>query len=50
MAEFAVEQRFEAVNFVFEEETSDQIIRFGAEVVAAARDILASASSGGAPS
>jgi len=28
------------VNFVLEDETSDQIIRFGAEVVAAARELL----------
>ncbi len=46
VAEFAVEERFDAVNFVFEDETSDQIIRFGAEVVAAAKDALASPSSG----
>ncbi|HEY6790538.1 MAG TPA: LLM class flavin-dependent oxidoreductase [Trebonia sp.] len=50
VAEFAVEERFDAVNFVFEDETSDQIVRFGAEVVAAARDALASASSGDTPS
>ena len=41
VAEFAAEERFDAVNFVFEEETSDQIIRFGAEVVAAAKDARA---------
>jgi alkanesulfonate monooxygenase SsuD/methylene tetrahydromethanopterin reductase-like flavin-dependent oxidoreductase (luciferase family) len=50
VAEFAVEERFDAVNFVFEEETSDQIIRFGTEVVATARDVLASVSSADAPS
>jgi alkanesulfonate monooxygenase SsuD/methylene tetrahydromethanopterin reductase-like flavin-dependent oxidoreductase (luciferase family) len=50
VAEFAVEQRFDAVNFVFEEETSEQILRFGAEVVARARDILGSVPAGGAPS
>jgi hypothetical protein len=38
------------VNFVLEDESSDQIIRFGAEVVAAARETLASASADSAPS
>jgi alkanesulfonate monooxygenase SsuD/methylene tetrahydromethanopterin reductase-like flavin-dependent oxidoreductase (luciferase family) len=46
---FAVEERFDAVNFVFEEETSGQIIRFGAEVVAAARAALTDVADG-APS
>jgi alkanesulfonate monooxygenase SsuD/methylene tetrahydromethanopterin reductase-like flavin-dependent oxidoreductase (luciferase family) len=46
VAEFAVEERFDAVNFVLEDETSDQITRFGAEIVAAAKDALANASSG----
>jgi alkanesulfonate monooxygenase SsuD/methylene tetrahydromethanopterin reductase-like flavin-dependent oxidoreductase (luciferase family) len=41
VAEFALEERFDAVNFIFEDETSDQIIRFGTEVVAAAKDALA---------
>jgi alkanesulfonate monooxygenase SsuD/methylene tetrahydromethanopterin reductase-like flavin-dependent oxidoreductase (luciferase family) len=41
VTEFALEERFDTVNFVLEEETSDQIIRFGSEVVAAARDVLA---------
>ncbi|HTW06761.1 MAG TPA: LLM class flavin-dependent oxidoreductase, partial [Acidimicrobiales bacterium] len=50
VAEFAVEERFDAVNFVFEDETSDQITRFGAEVVAATREVLASVSPGHAPS
>jgi alkanesulfonate monooxygenase SsuD/methylene tetrahydromethanopterin reductase-like flavin-dependent oxidoreductase (luciferase family) len=50
VAEFAVEERFDAVNFVFEDEASDQITRFGAEVVAPAREALASASSGEPPS
>jgi len=50
VAEFAVEERFDAVNFVFEEETSDQIIRFGAEVVAAAREALTDVAGDGAPS
>lgn len=49
VAEFAAEQRFDAVNFVFEDETSDQIVRFGEEVVAAARDTLASVTSRDAP-
>jgi alkanesulfonate monooxygenase SsuD/methylene tetrahydromethanopterin reductase-like flavin-dependent oxidoreductase (luciferase family) len=49
VAEFAVEERFNAVNFVFEEETSDQITRFGAEVVAAAREALTDVADG-APS
>jgi alkanesulfonate monooxygenase SsuD/methylene tetrahydromethanopterin reductase-like flavin-dependent oxidoreductase (luciferase family) len=47
VAEFAVEERFDAVNFVLEDETSDQIIRFGAEVVAAAKDALGGASAAG---
>ena len=46
VAEFAVEERFDAVNFVFVDESSDQIIRVGAEVVAAARDSLTSVPSG----
>lgn len=50
VAEFAVEERFDAVNFVFEEETSDQIIRFGADVVAAAREALTDGTADGAPS
>jgi alkanesulfonate monooxygenase SsuD/methylene tetrahydromethanopterin reductase-like flavin-dependent oxidoreductase (luciferase family) len=50
VAEFAVEERFSAVNFVFEEETSDQIIRFGADVVAAAREALTDGTADGAPS
>jgi alkanesulfonate monooxygenase SsuD/methylene tetrahydromethanopterin reductase-like flavin-dependent oxidoreductase (luciferase family) len=50
VAEFAIEERFNAVNFVFEEETSDQIIRFGAEVVAAAREALAKTPDGDTPS
>jgi alkanesulfonate monooxygenase SsuD/methylene tetrahydromethanopterin reductase-like flavin-dependent oxidoreductase (luciferase family) len=50
VTEFAVEERFDAVNFVFEDEASDQITRFGAEVVAAARDALAGSSSGDMPS
>ena len=50
VAEFAVEERFNAVNFVFEEETSDQITRFGAEVVAAAREALAKTPDGDTPS
>jgi alkanesulfonate monooxygenase SsuD/methylene tetrahydromethanopterin reductase-like flavin-dependent oxidoreductase (luciferase family) len=50
VAEFAVEERFDAVNFVFQDETSDQITRFGTEVVPATREILASVSSGHAPS
>ena len=41
VAEFAVEERFDTVNFVLEEETSDQIFRFGADVVAAAREARA---------
>jgi alkanesulfonate monooxygenase SsuD/methylene tetrahydromethanopterin reductase-like flavin-dependent oxidoreductase (luciferase family) len=50
VAEFAVEERFDTVNFVLEDETSDQITRFGAEVVAAAKDALARVSSGETPS
>jgi alkanesulfonate monooxygenase SsuD/methylene tetrahydromethanopterin reductase-like flavin-dependent oxidoreductase (luciferase family) len=50
VAEFAVEERFSAVNFVFEEETSDQITRFGAEVVATAREALADGTADGSPS
>jgi alkanesulfonate monooxygenase SsuD/methylene tetrahydromethanopterin reductase-like flavin-dependent oxidoreductase (luciferase family) len=49
VTEFAVEERFDAVNFVLEDETSDQITRFGAEVVAAAKDTVARVSSGDAP-
>jgi alkanesulfonate monooxygenase SsuD/methylene tetrahydromethanopterin reductase-like flavin-dependent oxidoreductase (luciferase family) len=45
VAEFAVEERFDAVNFVLEDEASDQIIRFGAEVIAAAKEAIANASS-----
>jgi alkanesulfonate monooxygenase SsuD/methylene tetrahydromethanopterin reductase-like flavin-dependent oxidoreductase (luciferase family) len=48
VAEFAVEERFNAVNFVFEEATSDQVIRFGAEVVAAAREALTDVAGDGA--
>jgi alkanesulfonate monooxygenase SsuD/methylene tetrahydromethanopterin reductase-like flavin-dependent oxidoreductase (luciferase family) len=47
VAEFAVEERFDAVNFVFEEETSDQITRFGAGVIAAAKDALGGPSCAG---
>jgi len=50
VAEFAVRERFNAVNFVFEDETSDQVIRFGAEVVPATTEVLASAAPGHAPS
>ena len=50
IAELAVEERFDAVNFVLEDESSDQIIRFGTEVVAAAREALAGASADSAPS
>ena len=50
VAEFAVEERFNAVNFVLEEETSDQIIRFGADVVAAAREALTDGTADGTPS
>jgi alkanesulfonate monooxygenase SsuD/methylene tetrahydromethanopterin reductase-like flavin-dependent oxidoreductase (luciferase family) len=42
VAEFAAEERFDAVNFVLQEETSDQIIRFGTEVVATVRQALGS--------
>jgi hypothetical protein len=37
VAEFAVEERFDAVNFVLDEETTEQILRFGADVVVPAR-------------
>jgi alkanesulfonate monooxygenase SsuD/methylene tetrahydromethanopterin reductase-like flavin-dependent oxidoreductase (luciferase family) len=50
VAEFAAEEHFSAVNFIFEEETSDQITRFGADVVAAAREALADGTADGAPS
>jgi len=48
IAEYAAVERFGAVNFVLEEETSDQIIRFGTEVVAPAREVLAKISGDGA--
>src|SRR6201996_239536 len=50
VAEFAVEERFNAMNIVLEEETSDQIIRFGADVVAAAREALTDGTADGTPS
>jgi alkanesulfonate monooxygenase SsuD/methylene tetrahydromethanopterin reductase-like flavin-dependent oxidoreductase (luciferase family) len=40
VAEFGVEERFDAVNFVLEEETTEQILRFGGGVVAPAREAL----------
>jgi alkanesulfonate monooxygenase SsuD/methylene tetrahydromethanopterin reductase-like flavin-dependent oxidoreductase (luciferase family) len=46
VAEFVIEERFDTVNFIFEDETSDQITRFGAEVVTAAKDAIARVSPG----
>jgi alkanesulfonate monooxygenase SsuD/methylene tetrahydromethanopterin reductase-like flavin-dependent oxidoreductase (luciferase family) len=46
VAEFAFDERFDAVNFVLEDETSDQIMRFGSEVVSPTKEVLVSLSSG----
>jgi alkanesulfonate monooxygenase SsuD/methylene tetrahydromethanopterin reductase-like flavin-dependent oxidoreductase (luciferase family) len=50
VAEFAAEERFDAVNFVLEDESTDQIIRFGTEVISAARETLSSLAAENAPS
>jgi alkanesulfonate monooxygenase SsuD/methylene tetrahydromethanopterin reductase-like flavin-dependent oxidoreductase (luciferase family) len=49
VSEFAVEERYDAVNFVFEDETSDQITLFGTQVVAAIKEKFARPSSVDAP-
>jgi alkanesulfonate monooxygenase SsuD/methylene tetrahydromethanopterin reductase-like flavin-dependent oxidoreductase (luciferase family) len=48
IAEFAAEERFNAFNFVLESETVDQVVRFGTEVVPAAKEALAGFSADGA--
>ena len=47
IAEFAAEERFDAFNFVLESETVDQVVRFGTEVIPAAKEALAALSGQG---
>ncbi|MCW2639668.1 MAG: 5,10-methylene tetrahydromethanopterin reductase [Dactylosporangium sp.] len=41
IVEFLLEQRFDTVNLVPERQTTDQLARFGGEVIPRVRDVLA---------